>query len=179
MLTPLPNCTYPNETPTKRPQTLSRVGFEKEPQSRQDRWQSDIVLAPSYVVNTCTDRAYQEIFSGPEWLNVLPTESEALPSEGDIRFPSSYKLQELLLARLAEGQVHVQLYEILQHLVLYGTVYAKIFWYSKRVTSHLWGNESLEVTDEPSIPGFTVRFQQLARLHRSRAGFWGSRSGCA
>ncbi|MDQ1240649.1 MAG: hypothetical protein QG577_2835, partial [Thermodesulfobacteriota bacterium] len=28
-----------------------------------DRWQSDIVLAPSYIVDTWADRAYQAIFS--------------------------------------------------------------------------------------------------------------------
>jgi hypothetical protein len=66
----------------------------------------------------------------------------------DVQFPTSYKLQELLLGRLAEGQIHTRLYEILQHLVLYGSVYAKIFWYSKNVTQRRWDYETLEIIED-------------------------------
>jgi hypothetical protein len=118
------------------------------PDSSRDRWQSDIVLAPSYIVDTWTDKAYQSIFSGPEWLTVIPETSHGGSGTQDLQFPTSFKLQELLLARLSEGQIHVRLYEILQHLVLYGSVYAKIFWYSKDVTRHRWDYETLQVIEE-------------------------------
>jgi hypothetical protein len=96
----------------------------------RDRWQADIVLSPSYIVDNWADRAYQAIFNGPEWLTVI-SDGPGTPTDATPPYPTAFKLQELLLSRLAEGQIHVRLYEILQHLVLYGSVYAKIFWYSK------------------------------------------------
>ncbi|MGC8908599.1 MAG: hypothetical protein ACP5M0_14330 [Desulfomonilaceae bacterium] len=112
------------------------------------RWQSDIVLAPSYIVDTWADRAYQAIFSGPEWLTVVPDGQPASCAQGEEDFPTSYKLQELLLNKLAQGQIHVRIYEVLQHLVLYGTVYAKIFWYSKGIVRRRWDYETLDVVHD-------------------------------
>ncbi len=123
------------------------AGLRKQSGSAKDRWQADIILAPSYIVDSWADRAYQSIFSGPEWLTVIPENPQG-PTTEDLQFPTSYKLQELLLARLAEGQIHVRLYEILQHLVLFGSVYAKIFWYSKGVTRHRWDYETLDVIED-------------------------------
>lgn len=131
---------------------LDRTGLgsprSKDPAARRNQWQSDIVLAPSYIVDTWADRAYQAIFSGPEWLTVIPEALQEGEEDEDSRFPASYKLQELLVTRLAEGRIHVRLYEILQHLVLYGSVYAKIFWYSKGVRTNRWSWETLEVTED-------------------------------
>jgi hypothetical protein len=125
----------------------SLAGLRKQSGSGKERWQADIILAPSYIVDTWADKAYQSVFSGPEWLTVIPENPQG-PTTEDLQFPTSYKLQELLLARLAEGQIHVRLYEILQHLVLYGSVYAKIFWYSKGVTRHRWDFETLDVMED-------------------------------
>jgi hypothetical protein len=115
--------------------------------STKDRWQADIVLAPAYIVDSWVDRAYQAIFSGPDWLSVV---AENPPGNigGDDQFPTSFKLQELLLSRLSQGQIHVRLYEILQHLVLYGSVYAKVFWYSKDVARYRWNYETLDVIQD-------------------------------
>jgi hypothetical protein len=113
----------------------------------RDRWQADIILSPSYIVDNWADRAYQAIFNGPEWLTVI-SDGPATPAEAAPPYPAAFKLQELLLSRLAEGQIHVRLYEILQHLVLYGSVYAKIFWYSKAVTRQRWDYETLEVIED-------------------------------
>lgn len=119
-------------------------------QKSNSRWQSDIVLAPSYIVDTWADRAYQAIFSGPEWITVVPDgQSASLETDQDM-FPRSYKLQELLLSKLAQGQIHVRIYEVLQHLVLYGTVYAKIFWYSKAIIRRRWDYETLDVVHDQS-----------------------------
>jgi len=115
---------------------------------RPDRWQSDIVLAPSYIVDTWADRAYQAIFSGPEWLTVVPDAGTQREDRSSGDFPLSGKLQELLLVKLSHGQIHVRIYEILQHLVLYGTVYAKIFWYSKGIMRRRWNYETLDVLRE-------------------------------
>ena len=109
----------------------NRSGLVKRAPAERDRWQADIVLAPAYIVDTWADKAYQAIFNGPDWLTVVPENPQG-PTTEDLQFPTLYKLQELLLARLSEGQIHVRLYEILQHLVLYGTVFAKIFWHSRR-----------------------------------------------
>ncbi|MBI5569330.1 MAG: hypothetical protein HY914_05230 [Desulfomonile tiedjei] len=124
----------------------NRVALRKAAGSRRERWQADIILAPSYIVDTWADKAYQAIFSGPEWLTVVPEDG---PERGDARlpFPASFKLQELLVQRLAQGQIHVRLYEILQHLVLFGSVYAKIFWYTRTVNRHRWDFNTLEVID--------------------------------
>jgi hypothetical protein len=127
--------------------TESLSGLRKQTGSAKERWQSDIILAPSYIVDAWADKAYQSVFNGPEWLTVIP-ENPRGPITEDFQFPTSYKLQELLLARLAQGQIHVRLYEILQHLVLYGSVYAKIFWYSKGVTRHRWDFETLDVIED-------------------------------
>ena len=127
--------------------SAGRFGRAGHTEPGRDRWQADIILAPSYIVDTWADKAYQSIFTGPEWLTVIPEHSHG-PTTEDLQFPTSYKLQELLLARLGDGQIHVRLYEALQHLVLYGTVYAKIFWYSKSATRHRWDYESLEVIEE-------------------------------
>lgn len=125
-------------------------GGANEPGPNPERWQSDIILSPSYIVDSWADRAYQAIFSGPEWLTVIPGDSQRSPDAPSGQFSSAFKLQELLLTRLADGQIHVRLYEILQHLVLYGTVYAKIFWYSKDVRSICLDCDSLEITEESS-----------------------------
>ncbi len=124
--------------------TENRAGLKQTVGNRKERWQSDIILAPSYIVDSWADRAYQAVFHGPEWLSVLPENIQGGPVT-DAQYPTSYKLQELLLSRLTQGQIHVRLYEILQHLVLFGSVYAKLFWYSKSVTRHRWNYETLEV----------------------------------
>lgn len=123
-----------------------RLGLTTHPSSGKDRWQADIILSPSYIVDTWADKAYQSIFSGPEWLTVVPDNPRG-PVTEDLQFPTSYKLQELLLTRLSEGRIHTRIYEILQHMVLYGSVYAKIFWYSKNVTRHHWDYETLEIVE--------------------------------
>jgi hypothetical protein len=125
----------------------SRIGLKKHRTADKERWQADIILAPSYIVDHWADKAYQAIFSGPEWLTVL-ADTPSGPAKDDLRFPASFKLQELLLARLADGQIHVRMYEILQHLALFGSVYAKVFWYSRYVTRHRWDYETLDVVEE-------------------------------
>jgi hypothetical protein len=125
----------------------NRVGLKKHRSVDKNRWQADIILAPSYIVDHWADKAYQAIFSGPEWLTVL-ADTPRGPATDDLRFPASYKLQELLLGRLADGQIHVRMYEILQHLALFGSVYAKVFWYSRYVTRHRWDYETLDVMEE-------------------------------
>jgi len=129
------------------PERLNRAGVGRRTAPSRDRWQADIVLSPSYIVDTWADRAYQAVFSGPEWLTVVPENPQG-PATEEIQFPASYKLQELLLTRLTEGQIHVRLYEILQHLVLYGSVFAKVFWYSREVRRNRWDHETLEVIQE-------------------------------
>lgn len=111
----------------------SRRFPERDPsRSETDRWQSDIVLAPSYIVDSWADRAYQSVFGGPEWLTLTWEAQWGQPwvkASGD--HPVSFKLQELLLARLTRGRIHSAMYEALQHLVLYGSVYAKVSWLSR------------------------------------------------
>ncbi len=124
----------------------NREGLKKGSSTGKERWQADIILSPSYIVDSWVDRAYQAIVSGPEWLTVIVEEQQE-SSDDDLRFPAAYKLQELLLSRLAQGQIHLRLYEILQHLVLFGSVYAKIFWYSRTVTRHRWDYETLDVRE--------------------------------
>lgn len=121
----------------------NRVGLKKGSSAGRERWQADIILAPSYIVDSWVDRAYPAIVGGAEWLTVITEGSQVAHS--DRQFPISYKLQELLLSRLAQGHIHMRLYEILQHLVLFGSVYAKIFWYSRTVTRHRWEYETLDV----------------------------------
>ncbi|MFZ5866992.1 MAG: portal protein [Thermodesulfobacteriota bacterium] len=125
----------------------NRTSLRRSAGSGHDRWQADIILSPSYIVDAWADRAYQAIFGGPDWLTVMP-EHAAGVSEEDFQYPASYKLQELLLSKLAQGHIHVRLYEILQHLVLFGTVFAKVFWYSKDATRYRWDYETLEVIEE-------------------------------
>jgi hypothetical protein len=125
----------------------NRVGFKKSTGSGHDRWQADIILSPSYIVDAWADRAYQAIFGGPDWLSVIP-ERVGGATEDDFQYPTSYKLQELLISKLAQGHIHVRLYEILQHLVLFGTAFAKVFWYSKDATRFRWNYETLEVIEE-------------------------------
>jgi hypothetical protein len=47
----------------------SRTSLRKHPSSGKDRWQADIILSPSYIVDAWADKAYQAIFNGPEWLS--------------------------------------------------------------------------------------------------------------
>lgn len=128
----------------------NRVGLKGSFGTRKERWQSDIILAPSYIVDSWADRAYQAIFSGPDWISVVPE----LPDgelQDDFQYPASFKLQELLLSRLGQGQIHVRLYEIIQHLVLFGSVYAKVFWYSKDIPRRQWNRGSLEAQQEDDL----------------------------
>lgn len=111
-------------------------------------WQSDIIVSPSYIVDSWADRAYQAVFNGPEWLTVIPEAPDLATSGDDNTFPTSFKLQELLISRLNRGQIHARLYEILQSLVLYGTVYAKIYWKSGRYRKRRWDFESMDLVTE-------------------------------
>ncbi len=109
-----------------------------------DRWQADVSLSPSYLVDSWTDRAYQSIFSGPEWLTVLP---ERMERQAGAQAAGAFKLQELLLDKLGQGNIHARLYEILQSLVLYGSVYAKLVWNSKRRSVRSFDYESMDVLE--------------------------------
>ncbi len=124
----------------------SGAGAEKS-SSVSSNWQSDIILSPSYIVDTWTDRTYQSIFNGPEWLAVIPEESY-YETAADVRYPTSFKLQELLTKRLAQGQVHARLYEALQSLCLYGTVFAKISWRWRPCASKRWDRNSSSIIEE-------------------------------
>lgn len=128
----------------------NRAELRRTGASRNRRWQSDIILAPSYIVDSWVDRAYQAIFSGPDWIGIVPESPGGKPKHA-VQYPASFKLQELLLSRLSQGQIHVRLYEILQHLVLYGTVFAKVIWYSKDVTRHRWNPSTLEVVEARDV----------------------------
>ncbi|MEW6350469.1 MAG: hypothetical protein AB1646_15505 [Thermodesulfobacteriota bacterium] len=122
-------------------------GAQARTPSSSERWQADIVLTPSYIVDSWADRAYQAVFNGPDWLSVAADVAPGPPA-GEHDFPASYKLQELLLSKLGQGQINIRLYEILQHLVLYGSVYAKVFWYSKDVTRQRWNDRTLELVQD-------------------------------
>mgnify|MGYP000865813102 CR=1 FL=1 len=111
-------------------------------------WQSDIIVSPSYIVDSWADRAYQAVFNGPEWLSVTPESPEIGPGSPEQVFPLSFKLQELLIRRLECGQIHARLYEILHSLVLYGTAYAKIYWKSGKSRLRRWNLESPDLVTE-------------------------------
>ena len=109
------------------------------------KWQSDIVMSPSYIVDSWSDRAYQSVFNGPEWLSVVPQAPlPANPAPPD-SFPTSFKLQELLVNRLGQGQIHARLYEVLQSMALFGSVYAKMYWKSGRSRQRRWDFESMDL----------------------------------
>ena len=112
------------------------------------RWQSDIIVSPSYIVDSWADRAYQAIFNGPEWLTVLPEAPYPDTCQDENGFPASFKLQELLINRLGQGQIHARLYETLQSLVLFGSVYAKMFWKTSKSQRRRWDLESLDLVTE-------------------------------
>ncbi|MGC8659573.1 MAG: portal protein [Desulfomonilaceae bacterium] len=128
-------------------------------------WQSDIILSPSYIVDTWADRAYQSIFSGPEWLTVIPEETFYSPATDD-RYPTSFKLQELLVNRLAQGHVHARLYEALQSLCLFGTVLAKISWRWDPRASRRWDRNSLGIIEEQT-ERFDCPVMELIPLDRA------------
>ncbi len=117
--------------------------------SESDAWRSDIILSPSYIVDSWADRAYQAVFSGPEWLTVIP-ERSFYQVASDLRYPTSFKLQELLINRLALGQIHTRLYEALQSLCLFGTAFAKISWRPQPLASKRWERNSSRIIDEQS-----------------------------
>ena len=67
--------------------TENLAGLRKQSTSGKERWQADIILAPSYLVDSWVDRAYQAIFGGPDWLSVLPESAPGRVNE-DVRFPA-------------------------------------------------------------------------------------------
>lgn len=121
---------------------------EREEGKLSSNWQSDIVMSPSYIVNTWADRAYQAVFNGPEWLTVVPDSPRNEFSDPDGVFPTSFKLQELLVNKLGQGQIHARLYEVLQSMVLFGSVYAKMYWKSGKRRERRWDFESMDLVME-------------------------------
>ncbi len=111
-------------------------------------WQSDIVMSPSYIVDSWADRSYQSIFNGPEWLTVVPEAQRFDAIDTQCGFPTPFKLQELLVNRLTQGQIHARLYEILQSMVLFGSVYAKMYWKSGKRRNKRWDLESMDLVME-------------------------------
>ncbi len=121
---------------------------DNRPDSLTSDWQSDIIVSPSYIVDSWADRAYQAVFNGPEWLTVVPEAADMNGAGSGQVFPTSFKLQELLINRLGQGQIHARLYEILQSLVLYGSVYAKMYWKSGKSRKRRWDLESMDLVTE-------------------------------
>lgn len=108
-----------------------------------EQLKDDYVHSPSYLVDAWVDNAYPMIFDGPEWLVVLPDETQILPDQPlplvppqnqqqqqqpIDEFSTADKLQQLLLHKLHQGRIHSRVYEALQTDALFGTVYAKVFW---------------------------------------------------
>ncbi len=130
----------------ERWQSGSRADSQKE--GLTSKWQSDIVMSPSYIVDSWADRAYHAVFNGPEWLSVVPEAPQFTDQGAEESFTTSFKLQELLVNRLGQGQIHARLYEVLQSMVLFGSVYAKMYWKSGKNRQRRWDFESMDLVME-------------------------------
>jgi hypothetical protein len=98
-------------------------------------WQSNYLYSPGYIVDNFTDTTWSSLFAGNEYLIVSNKSGGENPTA---QFPASYRIQQLLLDRLERGLIHHRVYEAVQSFVLYGSVYAKVFWYSKSVPEWRW-----------------------------------------
>lgn len=99
-------------------------------------WMSRYVHSPSYIVDTWVDNAYPVVFSGAEWLVVIPENHTG--SIEDPQFPTAKKLAQLLTYRLEQGGIHTKIYELFQHLCLFGTAIMKFVWYTKTAPEYQW-----------------------------------------
>jgi len=98
---------------------------------------TDYVHPVAPLVNSYAHNAYLSIFSGPEYFTVVSEDEQGGPT-GDEQFPTEYKIQQLLLRKLAQGKIFASVFKSLVKLPLYGTVAAKVYWHSHKVPRWRW-----------------------------------------
>jgi len=111
---------------------------------------SEFVYAPTHLIDTWIDNAYPLLFNNSEYLLVIPDNPQG-PNIEDRQYPTAKKLQQLLLSKLEEGRIHARGYDALKSLVIFGSVYAKIIWYSKEVPRWKWDLETIERVEDDNL----------------------------
>lgn len=104
---------------------------------------ADYVHPVSPLVHAHAHNAYLSIFSGPEYLTIISEDETGAPS-GDEQYPTEYKIQQLLLRKLAQGKVHATTFKSLVRLPLFGTVAGKVYWHSHKVPRWKWDLQSFQ-----------------------------------
>ncbi len=109
---------------------IDQSSADRITESETPSWPSDYVHAPGYLVDSWVDRAYPEIFDGPEWLVVVPEQADkVLDFE---QYPKAQAFQKLLIERMEQGQIHMRTYESLHEDCSKGSVFAKVVWYTRK-----------------------------------------------
>jgi len=111
---------------------------------------SEFVYAPTHMVDTWIDNAYPLLFNNSEFLLVIPDNPQG-PNIEDDQYPTAKKLQQLLLSKLDEGRIHARGYDALKALVIHGTCYAKVIWFSKEVPRWKWDLEQIERVEDVNL----------------------------
>src|SRR3990172_9737696 len=79
---------------------------------------TDYVHPIAPLVHSYGHNAYLSIFSGPEYFTVISEDEQGGPT-GDEQFPTEYKVQQLLLRKLAQGKIFANVFKSLVKLPLY------------------------------------------------------------
>lgn len=111
---------------------------------------SEFVYSPTHLIDSWIDSAYPLLFNNAEFLIVNPDNPRG-PNIEDMQYPTARKLQQLLLAKLDEGHIHARVYDCLKSMCVLGTVYAKMFWFSRAVPRWKWDLEQVERIQDDNL----------------------------
>ncbi len=98
----------------------------------RDGWHADIPVSPAPWVGSIAQRLHSSIFAMEEYCQILPEPGNEASLE-DEQFPTSKKIQGVILRQNQDMKVRVRAYQAVRDMVMLGTVVIKAEYYEKSV----------------------------------------------
>lgn len=97
-----------------------------------DQWHADIPVSPAPWVGSIAQRLHSSVFAMEEYCQIVPEPGNE-PSLEDEQFPTSKKIQSVILRQNQDMKVRVQAYQAIRDMVMLGTVVIKAEYYEKSI----------------------------------------------
>ena len=121
----------------------SDITAATQSESKTGAWRAEMVINPTYIVDSWADRAFNEIFGRTNYLSVYPAETSdaSIPNVEDQSFSTARKMEAHLLDKLRQGEFDIRNLEALRSCGKLGTVFGKVYWYYRDVPKFAWGKD--------------------------------------
>ena len=148
-------------------QSRAKRLIDKQIGSRErtpDGWHADIPVSPAPWVGSIAQRLHSSIFAMEEYCQIVPQPGNEASLE-DRQFPTSKKIQAVILRQNQDMKVRVQAYQAVRDMVMLGTVVIKAEYYEKSIKrvfeDPVTGERSEQ--EEPATQGTVLHPLDLAR----------------